>query len=280
MAEPSAPPAGEETLETAATSSDAMWSDALASAAFTVARRFAAGGTLWVWAPRWPWHAHHVAVEFVHPVVVGSRALDAVAVPDTAGDPTDWLRTAARAGDILLVLSTAADPAVGALLRRAAIWGLTTLWVGTGPAPTPGAADHVLFAGDLSDACYDGSLVLAYHLLWELTQICLEHPGLLSAPPAPPDAIGTDCTGVAASGEAGAPVCVTCSDEGRLAEVVSVRGTEATVRTPEGTERVEVSLVGALSPGSLVLVHAGMAIATVDDPPPEPQPASARAAPA
>jgi hypothetical protein len=28
---------------------------------------------------------------------------------------------------------------------------------------------------------YDGTVVRAYHVLWELTQICLEHPGLVAA---------------------------------------------------------------------------------------------------
>jgi hypothetical protein len=53
--------------------------DRLASAAFELAKRFARGATLWCAAPEWPWHAQHVAVEFVHPVIVGKRALPAVA---------------------------------------------------------------------------------------------------------------------------------------------------------------------------------------------------------
>ena len=43
----------------------------LAAAALALARRFAAGATLWCVAPAWPSHARHVAVEFVHPVIVG-----------------------------------------------------------------------------------------------------------------------------------------------------------------------------------------------------------------
>nr|MDQ3293690.1 hydrogenase assembly protein HupF [Actinomycetota bacterium] len=50
---------------------------ALATAALSLARRFAAGGTLWCWSPGSPEHARHVAVEFVHPVIVGTRALPA-----------------------------------------------------------------------------------------------------------------------------------------------------------------------------------------------------------
>ena len=39
---------------------------------------------MWCVAPQWPAHARHVAVEFVHPVIVGKRALPAVSV-DAAG---------------------------------------------------------------------------------------------------------------------------------------------------------------------------------------------------
>ena len=49
--------------------------------------------------------------------------------------------------------------------------------------------------------------VRLYHMLWELCHVCFEHPGLLKAPAA------EECTD---------EVCITCSDEGRLAEVVTV----------------------------------------------------------
>jgi hypothetical protein len=50
----------------------------LAAAALALARRFAAGAAMWCVAPQWPSHGRHVAVEFVHPVIVGKRALPAV----------------------------------------------------------------------------------------------------------------------------------------------------------------------------------------------------------
>ena len=52
----------------------------LAAAALSLARRFADGATMWCVAPAWPSHARHVAVEFVHPVIVGTRALPAVSL--------------------------------------------------------------------------------------------------------------------------------------------------------------------------------------------------------
>ena len=63
----------------------------LATASLTLARRFAAGATMWCLAPQWEPHAQHVAVEFVHPVIVGKRALPAVALtgPDLVVDGAD-----------------------------------------------------------------------------------------------------------------------------------------------------------------------------------------------
>ena len=92
--------------------------------------------------------------------------------------------------------------------------------------------------------------MLRYHLLWELTHVCFEHPGLL------------------------APVDDVCGDEvvhhllrrGQLAEVVDGRRTaSAVVRARRGVRRPSTRLlVGPVVPGDLVLVHAGTAIARVD----------------
>ena len=67
--------------------------DDLAACALDLARRFAAGATMWCVAPLWPEHARHVAVEFVHPVIVGKRALPAVSID--AVDPVGALRAIA-----------------------------------------------------------------------------------------------------------------------------------------------------------------------------------------
>jgi hydrogenase maturation factor len=225
----------------------------LATASLALARRFAAGATMWCSAPAWPYHAHHVAVEFVHPVIMGKRALPAVAVTDP--DPVPALRTLARSGDILLALADADDQAVAAAMRRSEAWGLESVWIGSGRRPEPGSANHVLWLDEHNarddpnaPAAATGQFVLLYHLLWELTHVCFEHPGLLR--PAK-----DDCDGV---------VCVTCRDEGRLAEVTSTAAGGARVRTAAGAEAVDTSLVGRLAPGDLVMVHAGMAIGVVE----------------
>src|SRR3954462_13959838 len=175
----------------------------LAAAALDLARRFHDGATLWVISPQWEPHAHHVAVEFVHPVIMGKRALPSVALVDP--DPVAQARVATQPGDLLLAVAPADEPAVVEAMRRASAWGALTLWIGCGSPPPAGAANHILWV-DSDDPMVPatGRFVLMYHLLWELTHVCFEHPGLLVAP-------AVDCTD---------EVCITCSDEGRLGEVV------------------------------------------------------------
>ena len=147
--------------------------DDLAAAALALARRFAAAATLWCIAPRWPAHAQHVAVEFVHPVIVGKRAFPAVAV--RGPDPVAELRASVRTGDVLLAVGAADDVVVADAMRRTPAWGVGTVWIGSGPRPAPGAADHVLWlepAGDGPDdplLPFRGRYVLAYHLLRSLS---------------------------------------------------------------------------------------------------------------
>src|SRR5437660_279097 len=93
--------------------------DDLARASLALARRFQAGGTMWCASPKWPFHAHHVAVEFVHPVIVGKRALAAVTVPAGA-DLVATLRASVRPGDIVVALADADDAALADATRRGA----------------------------------------------------------------------------------------------------------------------------------------------------------------
>ena len=155
--------------------------ESLAGAALTLARRFAAGATMWCVAPQWPAHGRHVAVEFVHPVIVGKRALPAVGIDGQATDVTAPLRLLVKPGDVLLVVGTA-DEDTAVLMRRAEAWGLATLWLGAGPRPQPVGAHHIVWSDnpDAGRAARSGEVVLLYHLLWELTHVVFEHPGLLA----------------------------------------------------------------------------------------------------
>jgi len=81
---------------------------------------------------------------------------------------------------VLFVIGDADDAALVDLLRRAPAWGATTFWVGAGPRPPAGSADHVLWLPDDEHAAHDGRFILLYHLLWELAHVCLEHHGCSS----------------------------------------------------------------------------------------------------
>jgi D-sedoheptulose 7-phosphate isomerase len=153
----------------------------LAATSLTMAQRFAPGATLWCVAPSWEPHAHHMAVEFVHPVIVGKRALPAFAL--TGSDLIGRAGVAVRTGDILIAVAGAQDADVADLMRRAPAWGAASAWIGSGPRPPAGAADHLLWIDDPDPmAPTTGRFVLLYHLLWELTHVCFEHQGLLTEP--------------------------------------------------------------------------------------------------
>jgi len=220
--------------------------DDLAATAFTLAKRFAAGATMWSIAPAWEPHALHIAVEFVHPVIVGKRALPAVAL--TGPDLVDLVRVSVRPGDIVVAVSGADNAEVRSVMRRGPAWGATTIWIGSGERPAGGMADHVLWLDDPDPRVpATGGFVLFYHLLWELTHVCFEHSGLLKP----------ECT---------EEVCITCSDEGRLGEVVTASADgQATVRTARGVEDVITTLIDPVAAGELVLVHAGTAISKADE---------------
>ncbi len=221
----------------------------LAAAAFTLAKRFAAGATMWSIAPSWEPHALHIAVEFVHPVIMGKRALPAVAL--TGPNLIDLVRVSVQPGDIVIGVGGADDAQVFSVMRRSPAWGATTIWIGSGERPAAGVADHVLWLDDPDPRVpATGGFVLFYHLLWELTHVCFEHSGLLKP----------ECA------ELGAFVCVTCSDEGRLGEVVSPSAEGmAAVRTARGVESVVTALIDPVDAGELVLVHAGTAISRIEE---------------
>ena len=122
----------------------------------------------------------------------------------------------ARPGDVVVVVAGADDPVAGRVLRRAEPWRLTSVWIGTGRRPAA-VADHILWLADGTPARVTSSSCTTS---WELTHVVFEHPGLLEPDGAPA------CTAVSRSGD----VCVTCSDEGRVAEVAEVLGGAGTRR--------------------------------------------------
>jgi hypothetical protein len=179
-------------------------------------------------------------------VIMGKRALPAVAL--TGPNLIDLVRVSVRPGDLVIGVGGADDAQVRSVMRRSPAWGATTIWIGNGERPTAGAADHVLWLDDPDPRVpATGGFVLFYHLLWELTHVCFEHSGLLRP-------------------ECAEEVCVTCSDEGRMGEVVSpsIEGMAA-VRTARGVESVATALIDPVDAGDLVLVHAGTAISRIEE---------------
>jgi hypothetical protein len=69
-------------------------------------------------------------------------------------------------------------------MRRSDAWGLDQAVARRRAAPAPRLAEHVVWVeGRRLGARPDGRLVLLYHLLWELTHVVFEHPGLLEPEP-------------------------------------------------------------------------------------------------
>jgi D-sedoheptulose 7-phosphate isomerase len=115
-----------------------------------------------------------VAVEFVHPVIVGKRALPAIGLAGEGGDLEAQLRPLARPEDIVLAFGVEADG--GEAKRALAIAGARgCLTVAFAPAGAewelePPTADPFV-RQELTETLY--------HVLWELVHVFFEHRGLL-----------------------------------------------------------------------------------------------------
>jgi D-sedoheptulose 7-phosphate isomerase len=140
--------------------------------------------------------AQHVAVEFVHPVIVGKRALPAVSltadvatltgIANRAGLAETFahqLRLLGEEADIALGLSTDGD-CVNVLrgLEQARATGMLTVALvgGDGGAiAAAGVADHLLVAHATDPRVVKEVHVTTYHVLWELVHVFFEQPGVL-----------------------------------------------------------------------------------------------------
>ncbi len=240
--------------------------DQIARACHAMAERFQAGGKLVVFGNgTCATDAEHIAVEFVHPVIVGKRALPALSLAEDPATLTGLatrvgfeeifahqVRQLAAGGDIAIGVShDGACVNVARALEAAHDLGcLTVALVGGdgGAIARSPFVDNALVARS-DDPCVVKELhVTMYHVLWELVHVFFEQ-----VPPRRPEPECHD------------EVCITCSDQAVAVRVLELRpGDLALVDTGSGTEEVSVALVDARV-GGRVLVHAKEAIAVVGE---------------
>jgi D-sedoheptulose 7-phosphate isomerase len=172
--------------------------EAVAGACHAMAVRFHQGGKLVVFGTgAESTDALHVAVEFVHPVIVGKRALPALSLTAdvatitglAAGDGVDGIfahqiRLLAEPADI--ALGIAADSGSLSVLRgleAAKQMGLLTIALTGGKDGTIAdslAVDHVLAVRSDDPRVVKEVHVTIYHILWELVHVFFEQPGVLA----------------------------------------------------------------------------------------------------
>jgi D-sedoheptulose 7-phosphate isomerase len=170
----------------------------VAAACHAMAVRFHQGGRLVVFGTgAASTDAQHVAVEFVHPVIVGKRALPAISLATdvatvtgvAARDGMDaifahQIRYLAAPEDIALGISADGHcPSVRAGLAEARARGLLTIALAGGDggalAGSPDV-DHLLVAASTDPRVVKELQVTTYHVLWELVHVFFEQPGVLA----------------------------------------------------------------------------------------------------
>jgi D-sedoheptulose 7-phosphate isomerase len=139
----------------------------LAELCRAMSERFLRGGRLLAFG-RGPYStdAQHVSVEFVHPVIVGKRALPALDISLHFGP---WLKTILRPEDIVMGFGPPAfDPEVSAALHHARAAGALTIAL-------PGAEGDYYCAPATDDPFIHQEVVeMLYHTLWETVHVFLE----------------------------------------------------------------------------------------------------------
>jgi D-sedoheptulose 7-phosphate isomerase len=140
----------------------------LADACREMSERFLRGGRLLAFG-RGPYatDAQHVSVEFVHPVIVGKRALPALDL-SCAFEP--WLQTLLQPDDIVIGFGPPeGDPEVWAALHMARQRGAMTFAL-------PGEeGSYFTFAASRNSFIHQELIEILYHTLWETVHVFFEH---------------------------------------------------------------------------------------------------------
>ena len=169
----------------------------VARACYDMALRFHRGGKLIVFgAGGTTTDAQHVSVEFVHPVIVGKRALPAISLTNDVGTVTGiaeregfdeifsyQLGILGRPDDIALgITSLGASRPVLRGLEEADRRGMLTIALGGGDggaiSSSPAVAHHFVVPSDDPRVVKEVH-VTTYHVLWELVHVFFEQPGVL-----------------------------------------------------------------------------------------------------
>jgi D-sedoheptulose 7-phosphate isomerase len=146
----------------------ALEASRLAEACREMCERFLRGGRLLAFG-RGPYatDAQHVSVEFVHPVIVGKRALPALDL-SIAFEP--WLKTLVQADDMVMGFGPPdGDPEVWAALDAARARHAMTFAL-------PGVEGSYFCNPATQDAFVHQELIeILYHTLWETVHVFFEH---------------------------------------------------------------------------------------------------------
>jgi len=152
--------------------------DRLARLCHLMAERFARGGRLIAFghSPAARSDARHVAVEFVHPVIVGKRALPAIALTAEGGELALQVELVAAADDIAMAFGAGEDEGQAArALACARSRGCLTV------SFTADTGAEWEFSPPSDDPYIRQELVeTLYHVLWELVHVFFDHRGLLA----------------------------------------------------------------------------------------------------
>ena len=150
--------------------------DRIARLCHRMAERFARGGRLIALgiSPAARSDVRHVAVEFVHPVIVGKRALPALGLTGESGRLARELELSAEPDDIVISFGEPADgedlAAAVAIARDRGCETIAFSALGAEFAFEPPSEDPFV-RQELAETLY--------HVLWELVHVFFEHRGLL-----------------------------------------------------------------------------------------------------
>jgi D-sedoheptulose 7-phosphate isomerase len=147
-------------------------SERLARASQAMAERFLRGGRLLACGRnQYATDAQHVAVEFVHPVIVGKRALPAL---DLSLSPREWVAALARPEDMVMGFGPpGGDPEMDDVLRAAREKGAMTFALPRLEGNTEG--DYAVAAPSPDPYIHQEMIEILYHTLWETVHVFFEH---------------------------------------------------------------------------------------------------------